>query len=254
MRAWLGWMFLCVLPINVVVAQEEPASDESFLDPYRAAAIERWEKEIGRLEALNETEQYPADAVLFLGSSSIRRWNEIAVDMSPYRPIQRGYGGSKYSNVAVFAKRLIHPHSYRALVIFVGNDVSGRPEDHTPDQVEQFVRHIIAVSRAHQSDAPVLLIEVTPTARRWEAWPKIREVNARLREIALSTPRTYFIATAEHYLDPNGQPRTELFVEDELHLNREGYRLWSSLIRARLDDVLRMETEFKARPADAETP
>lgn len=220
-----------------------------FLEPYRAAAIERWEKEIVKLEARNQSEQYPSDAILFLGSSSIRRWDEIAVDMSPYRAIQRGYGGAKYSDVAVFAERLIHPHQYRALVMFVGNDVSGKPADHTPDQVEQLVRHIVAVSHAHQSDAPVLIIEVTPTEKRFEVWPKIREVNARLREIALTTPNTYFVATAGDYLDRDGNPRNELFVEDRLHLNRDGYQRWSTLIRRRLDDVLRVAELDQARAA-----
>lgn len=234
---------------NLSSGQATEQLDDSFLDSYREAAVERWEKEIQRLEKLNESETHPEDSILFLGSSSIRRWDKIAVDMAPYHPIQRGYGGSKYSNVAIFSKRLIRPHSYRAVVIFVGNDISGKTTDNTPDEVEQFIRHVIAVSKAHQPDAPVLLIEVTPTAKRWAVWPKIRELNARIREIALSTPSTYFIATAEQYLDPDSQPRTELFVSDELHLNDEGYKLWSSIIRQRLDEVLRMETEYQAQQA-----
>ena len=116
---------------------------------------------------LNGDEQHSSDAILFIGSSSIRRWGDIAIDMAPYRPIQRGYGGAKYSDVAVFAERLIQPHRYRALVMFVGNDVSGKPQDHTPEEVERLVRYIVDVSLKHQSDAPVLLIEVTPTRKRF---------------------------------------------------------------------------------------
>ncbi len=247
-RIFFGLAFLFI-GTNLASGQTADQLDESFLDSYREAAVERWEKEIQRLEKLNESETHPEDAILFLGSSSIRRWDKIATDMAPYHPIQRGYGGSKYSNVAIFSKRLIRPHAYRAVVIFVGNDISGKTTDNTPDQVEQFIRHVIAVSKAHQPDAPVLLIEVTPTAKRWAVWPKIRELNARIREIALSTPHTYFIATAEQYLDPDSQPRTDLFVSDELHLNDEGYQLWSSIIRRRLDEVLQMETEYQARQA-----
>jgi hypothetical protein len=223
--------------------------DESvaFLDHYRARAIERWEKDIQQLEALNSSQEHSAQSILFLGSSSIRRWDEIAIDMAPYHPIRRGYGGAKYSDVAVFSERLIHPHRYWALVMFVGNDVSGKPDDHTPEEVERLVRHIVGVSQRHQEDAAVLLIEVTPSGKRFDAWPKIREVNARLREIALTTANTYFIATAGDYLDPNGQPRSELFVEDQLHLNSDGYDLWSTLIRRRLDDVLRMSEQFRAK-------
>jgi lysophospholipase L1-like esterase len=171
--------------------------------------------------------------------------------MAPYRTIQRGYGGSKYSDVAVFAERLLHPHQYRALVVFVGNDVAGKPEDHTPGQVEQWVRSIVGVSHEHQPESPVLLIEVTPTEKRFSVWPRIRDVNARLREVALTTANTYFIATAGQFLDPQGNPRSELFGDDRLHLNSAGYDLWSELIRRRLDEVLRMTAEFQARKSTA---
>jgi len=216
------------------------ADVDDILAPYRAAAVARWEEDIRTLEALDAVEENPADAVLFIGSSSIRRWNTIATDMAPYRVIQRGYGGAKYSDLAVFAERLLHPHQYRAVVVFVANDISGTPYDHSPQQVEQWVRYIVGVSRQHQPEAPVLLIEVTPTESRFAVWPQIRRVNERLREIALTTADTYFIATAEHYLDPYDEPRSELFVADKLHLNSDGYDLWSMLIRRRLDEVLGM--------------
>ena len=241
------------LPGQSTSAQETVGVNDAddWLEVYREKATERWEKEIVKLEARNGQQQHSADSILFIGSSSIRRWATIETDVAPYRPIQRGYGGAKFTDLAIYARRLIEPHQYRALVIFVANDVSGREDDHSADQVEQLVRYVVGVSHAHRGDAPVLLIEITPTAKRFEVWPKIREVNARLREIAFSTPNTYFIPTASHYLDPDGSPRTELFVDDKLHLNDEGYRIWGRLVRGRLDDVLRLHTLFEAREAEA---
>ncbi len=92
---------------------------------------------------------------------------------------------------------------------------------------------------------------MTPTEKRWEVWPKIRRVNDRLREIALSSANTYFVATAGHFLDPSGHPRSELFVDDQLHLNSDGYDLWSNLIRRRLDEVFRMTIELQTRASSA---
>ncbi|MCG8648344.1 MAG: GDSL-type esterase/lipase family protein [Pirellulales bacterium] len=226
-------------------AQEAASSDPSFLEPFRKAATEKWEKAIEKLEQLDRSEAEPTDGILFIGSSSIRRWDNIAADMAPYPVIRRGYGGAKFSDVAVFARRLIHPHQYRALVMFVGNDVSGSPHDHTADQVEQLVRYIVGVSHRHQPAAAVFLVEVTPTQKRWQVWDKIRGINGRLREIALSTPHTYFVPTASHYLLPDGQPRLELFVEDQLHLNDRGYDLWAELIRRRLNDVFQTMAELR---------
>jgi len=246
------WLLLGDSGGSTVRATEATPKD-SFLARYRRKAIGKWEKDIKRLEARDATESDPEDAIMFIGSSSIRRWSDIATDMAPFRTIQRGYGGAKYSDVAIFAKRLLHPHEYRALVIFVGNDVQGKTEDHTPEQVEELVRYIVSVSNNHQADAPVFLIEVTPTSKRFSAWPAIRKVNARLREVALSTPNTHFIATAEHYLDPEGRPRDELFVSDLLHLNEAGYDQWAKLIRSRIAETLQFKEEFEAKAASVKS-
>jgi lysophospholipase L1-like esterase len=249
MWRWFGlWLLVWAVPALGQTSDKARGEDVGLdpLAPYRSAAVERWEEEIQKLEALDDHEEDPADAVLLIGSSSIRRWNSMATDLAPYRTIGRGFGGSRYSDVAVFAERLLHPHRYRALVVFVGNDVTGKPDDRTPEQVEQFVRHILAVSQQHQPESPVLLIEITPTEKRFAVWPQIRQVNARLREIALTTANTSFVATAEHFLDPHGNPRSELFAEDRLHLNEDGYAVWANLIRQRLDDVLRRIEAFRA--------
>ena len=227
---------------NLVAQDGQPEVSESAEDalaPYRGAAEKKWSEDIAAFDELNRTESNPDDAILFIGSSSIRRWSTMAIDMAPYRTIRRGYGGAKFTDMAVFVDRLVSPHRYRAIVMFVGNGVVGNPDDHTPDQIETLARHIVTVSQQHQPDAPFFLIEITPCEKRFDAWGKIRAVNARLREIALSTPNTYFIPTASHYLKSDGTPRAELFVEDKLHLSEAGYDLWSTLIRRRLDDVFR---------------
>jgi hypothetical protein len=233
-----NFMALTCLILFAVLQTPLAAQDADLLTPYRAAAQKKWAKAIDEFDELNKTEAHPADSILFIGSSSIRRWLTMSTDMAPYATVRRGYGGAMYTDMAVFAERVVSPHQYRALVMFVGNGVVGAPTDHTPDQIEQLTRHIVHVSHQHQPRSPVFLIEITPCEKRFDAWPKIRAVNARLREIALSTPHTYFIPTASHYLKADGTPRPELFVEDKLHLSESGYKLWSTLIRRRLDDVL----------------
>ena len=96
-----------------------------FLSQYRDEAMKQWSHDIEALEQRDVHQRDPKDAILFIGSSSIRRWNSIETDMAPYQVVQRGYGGAKYSDLAVFSNRLIHPHKYSAVVVFVANDVQG---------------------------------------------------------------------------------------------------------------------------------
>lgn len=239
-------MRLICLALFITLPFPLAAQDPDLLSLYREVAEKKWSKAIDEFDAQNQAETHATDSILFIGSSSIRRWLTMDTDMAPYSTIRRGYGGAKFTDMAVYAERVITPHKFRAVVMFVGNGVVGEPGDHTPDQIEALARHIVGVAHGHAPGSPVCLIEITPCEKRFDAWKKIRAVNARLREIALTTPDTYFIPTASHYLKPDGTPRPELFVGDKLHLSESGYTLWATLIRRRLDDVLQATADAES--------
>ncbi|MCA9172034.1 MAG: hypothetical protein KDB23_30415, partial [Planctomycetales bacterium] len=69
--------------------------------------------------------------VLFIGSSSIRRWQQLAHDFPEYDIIQRGFGGSQFSDVNRYLNDIVLPYDPRAIVIFEGtNDIaSGKSAD-----------------------------------------------------------------------------------------------------------------------------
>ncbi len=200
-----------------------------------ATAIEQWESAIAALDARNQSESHPTDSILFVGSSSVRLWETIATDMAPYHPIQRGFGGSRFSDLAVFARRLIAPHQFRALVLFAANDVTGKPDDPAPEQVAGWFGHIVEIARATHPDALIFCLAITPTPARWDAWPKIRKVNCALAWECAARTNVHFIPTAHAYLGADGQPTVDLFLEDGLHQNALGYRIWSAILKSHLD-------------------
>jgi hypothetical protein len=224
--------FLTVLIILVSLSCA-PLSKYSDLPEVKA-----WESDIEKFEQLDVTKSYPSDAILFAGSSSIRLWSTIGKDMTPYNVIQRGYGGAKLSDFAVYADRIIYPHPCKAIVIFIANDISGNENDKSPLEVSQLFRKTLYIIRRKFVDTPVFWISVTPTPSRWAVWPEIKEANGMIKEICESHRNTYFIDTEKYFFNSSGLPRSELFIEDKLHLNTEGYKIWSGIIKNELDNVL----------------
>lgn len=242
--AVLAFVFLMAAPIvaQQTIAQStsgESVTLESLLKKYQQPGEKKWEKTIQKLEARNVAEgAWPRESLLFYGSSSFRRWDSMANDMAPYPAINRGYGGAKFVDMVLFADRMLKPHHYRALMLFAANDVKGEAGDSSPEEVACAVREIINVSQTHQPDAPVFIVEVTPTEDRWSSWEKTRQINATLRDIALTTENTWFIATAQHYLNADVTPKKEYFIDDKLHLNEAGYKKWAGLIKSHLNRFL----------------
>ncbi len=211
----------------------------SCSDPSAKYAKEasRWEKDIRQFEKLDKMEHYPDDAILFTGSSSITIWDSINEDMAPYHVIHRGFGGSKFSDLARYIERIAYPHKLKGVVIFEANDISGGKSDKTPGEVADLFRYIVKKIRKKFPVTPIFLIEITPTESRWQVWPNIQVTNSMLNEVCESLPNVYFIETVSHYLNEEGLPRNELIRFDKLHQNRAGYHIWTKLIKDELNDV-----------------
>jgi lysophospholipase L1-like esterase len=197
-----------------------------------------WESEILKFEQLGRSETYPDNSVIFAGSSSIRLWTTLAEDMAPYPVIQRGYGGSKLSDFAIYADRILYPHQNSGIVIFIANDINGGETDKTPHEILKLFRNVEKTIHKKFPATPVFWIGITPTTARWQVWPEISEANRLIREYCSKKLNLHFIATEHLFLNESGTPRDELFVDDLLHLNSDGYQVWAAAIRSELDKVL----------------
>jgi hypothetical protein len=197
-----------------------------------------WEPEILKFEDLDKNNSYPTDAVMFAGSSSIRLWSTLAQDMAPYHVIQRGYGGAKLSDYAFFADRIFSSHPCSALVLFIANDIIGSPQDKTPEEVRKLFLNLLKTFRKSHPSSPLFWIEITPTSSRWKVWPQITKANDLIRKECENHRNTYFIKTSFAFLNERGLPKDELFVADKLHLNADGYKVWTALIKDELDKVI----------------
>jgi hypothetical protein len=193
-----------------------------------------WQNDILKFEQLDKSSSYPANSILFAGSSSIRLWSTLEKDMAPYPVIQRGFGGSKLSDLLVYAHRIFDPHSCSAIVLFVGNDITGSDQDKSPQEVAFLFRNVLKTIRKSHPETPVFWIEITPTALRWKVWPEIQKANSLIKNICDKQKNLYYITTDFAFLNKDGMPKDELFREDKLHLNEKGYEVWTDLIKKEL--------------------
>ena len=245
-----------VLPL-LIYWNASACAQQTDLDP----SIAKWEKDITKLEELDLTEPKTAQSVLYYGSSSIRRWATIADDMAPWPAIRRGYGGAKLPDVIHYAPRIVAPHigtenpnRCRAIVLFVANDITGKNKDAAPKEVGNRFARLHEWVRKQDPTVPIFWIEVTPTEKRWAQWPQISEATKQIAKVIDTDPNTHLIPTAGAYLGLDGEPRAELFVDDQLHLSKSGYQLWASLIKAQLHAELGAAKAWKNPKSELKKP
>lgn len=199
--------------------------------------ILKWEPDISVFDSMNLVESSDTGTLLVTGSSSVRLWDSIHTDLMPYRVMQRGYGGAKLTDFNYYADRIIKQGPFKAIVVFVANDISGEEGDRTPKEVLRLFRDLVRQIRVRNPATPVCWIEITPTPKRWHASEQIRKANALIRNYCEKQDDLHFISTYEQYVTPAGIPDSTLFREDMLHLNRNGYLLWAGLIKEALEEA-----------------
>ena len=195
-----------------------------------SADVLHWENDILVFDSLNAVEYSNVNTLLVTGSSSIRLWDSIHTDLAPFNVMQRGYGGAKLNDFNYYAERIIKPQRFKAILIFVANDIAGGDHDRTPKEVFRLYKSLAHQIRERNPDTPVFWIEVTPTPSRWHAIEQIRDASALVRKYCDRKQGLYFIDTYDAFINPEGLPDPGFFREDMLHLNRDGYELWATII------------------------
>jgi len=197
-----------------------------------AIGSERWDATIVRFEEQDRQNPPPSGGILFVGSSSIRLWKTDR--WFPNHPVlNRGFGGSEIVDVNYFAERIVLTYQPRAIVFYAGdNDVAkGKSADRVAEDFTKFAE--LVAERLPETD--LIYLPIKPSPARWKLWPIAREANAKIERYLADRPRCRYADIATPMLGSDGQPRAELFAADRLHLNEEGYRLWTEIVRRVID-------------------
>lgn len=209
-------LILLLLGTTVAQAQSKPAGPE------------RWKEAIARFEAADKKAPPPQGGVVFVGSSTFTMWKTMAEDFPGVQVINRGFGGSQLEDSIYYADRIILPYKPRMVVVYAGdNDLAAGK---SPERVLADFKTLVEKIHAELPTARVAFLTIKPSKSRWKLIDKVRKANALVKDYTETDDRLTYIDTFSITLGPDGTPRDELFIQDQLHLSRQGYDLWKEVI------------------------
>lgn len=209
-----------LLSLCPITSGQQPQQQQSQESPF--------EKEIRAFESADAKQMPPRDAVLFVGSSSIRMWKTLEKDFPDLTVINRGFGGSTIRDSIRYADRIIIPYHPKRIVLYAGdNDVA---QGMTAQQVFSDYKELIATVRQKLPAVRIDFIAIKPSIKRWAMVEQMREANRLIREHAKLQKNLGYIDIFSPMIAPDGTPQKELFIEDGLHLNDKGYELWTKVV------------------------
>ncbi len=191
-----------------------------------------WDKEINALTEIDAKQTPPKNAVLFVGSSSMRMWKNLRQSFPNLNVINRGFGGSRLEDVNFYFDKIVAPYNPKTIVLYAGeNDVN---EGVAPETILESYRKFAAMAHTKFPKSKMIYVSLKPSPSRWQMADKFRKTNDLIKAEIVKDKRAEFVDVWSPMLGANGEPKPEIFVEDNLHLNEKGYAIWREILAKHL--------------------
>jgi len=219
-------LLLPLLSVSLLFGQMMPVAADEAKGP------ERWLKDMAAFDKRDAETTPPKEALLFVGSSSIRRW-DLETSWPDDATINNGFGGSTLADSITHFERLVPPYDARAIIVYAGdNDIKmGR----SAGEVIADVKALHSLIVAAKPGVPVIFIGIKPSISRWSLWPEMKKVNEAVAALEGTLADFHYADVAAIMLPTGGgAPGAEWFKKDGLHLSPDGYAKWTAVVNESL--------------------
>jgi len=188
----------------------------------------RFDADIATIKSYDNIYEPMENPILFVGSSSIRKWKHLEEAFGNYNVINRGIGGAVTDDITYYINDLVFKYKPRQIVLYVGeNDL---PDDtKTDDIILQKTVTLYKAIRAKLPEVPIVYIAMKPSPSRDKYQQKCKATNELIRKFLAVEKNAVFVDVFTPML-ANGKSRPEFFVEDMLHMNAKGYVIWEQAV------------------------
>ena len=190
-----------------------------------------FQDEINQFKQEDSAHFPPKNAILFVGSSSFRKWTDVQNYFPGYTIINRGFGGSTFQDAIHYAPDIIFPYHPKQIVIYEGDNDLASSDTVTAQTVFKRFKTLFTMIRQNQPDVSVVFVSIKPSPSREQLMSKMKEANTLIQQYLKSKPHTAYVDVFTPMLDDAGKPRRELFQEDMLHMKPAGYAIWQKAIQ-----------------------
>ncbi len=215
-----------LLVLNACGPAPSSTPKEVVVDPLRFTKV------VNGYKAADSLKKPFPNSLLFVGSSSIHGWESLADDFPELSVINRGMGGSHMSDLIYYLDDIVFPYRPNAIVVYEGdNDIAAGK---TPEIVLNDYKTFISKVYAKWPKLPIFFISIKPSLARIDYLENMRTANALIKTYIDQNETLFYVDVFNPMLGEDGTPRPEIFSDDGLHMNAQGYALWIQELKKEL--------------------
>jgi len=187
-------------------------------------------QEIVSFKKKDSVQMPPANAILFVGSSSFTKWKDVSDYFPGYTIINRGFGGSSLPDVIRYTYDIVLPYQPKQVVIYCGENDLASADSTSAQEVFNRFKTFFGMIRTNLPNANISFVSIKPSPSRATIQTKVKATNTFIKKYIASQKNAAFIDIYDAMLDTKGQMREELYVADRLHMKPAGYVIWQKAI------------------------
>ncbi len=168
----------------------------------------------------------PTNAILFIGSSSFTMWNDVHEQFPDYTIINRGFGGSTLEDLIRYVEYIVYPYKPKQIVIYCGENDFASSDTISVQIVAERFTHLYNLIVIKYPDVKISYVSMKPSPSRWHLSKRFIDGNRFIQQFLEAKPNTSFINVWDKMLKSSGLPDSTIFLEDMLHMNKNGYAIW----------------------------
>ncbi|MFT3909668.1 MAG: GDSL-type esterase/lipase family protein [Ferruginibacter sp.] len=168
--------------------------------------------------------------IVFAGSSSFRKWQNMQADFKGYPVLNRGFGGSTLPDVIHYANDVIINYAPKQVVIYCGENDLASSDSITATIVFKRFKELFFLLRKNLPAVSIAFVSIKPSPSRQKIQPAVIATNKMIKHFLKNKKRAAYINIYDEMLNADGSMRKELFVSDNLHMNEKGYAIWKKII------------------------
>ncbi len=193
-----------------------------------------FENEVKNLVAKDSLITNRQNIILFTGSSSIAYWKDVQDYFPEHNVVNRGFGGSTMRDLVYYTPQVIIPYNPKTIFIYEGdNDVNA---GHSLKNILASADTVLAAIRTHfPPTVKVYFIAAKPSVARWHLQKQYIGYNKALKAWTKNKNNVFFVDVWTPMMDKNGNVRKDLFIDDNLHMNKKGYAIWAEVLKPYVD-------------------
>ncbi len=204
-------LFIC--PVKAQQSQAMPFADE-----------------IKAIHIKDSVNAPPKNGIVFIGSSSVRKWDDFETRFPNPKLIRRGIGGSTLAQLVNFYTPYVL-FNYEPAKVFVYEGENDIAFGDKADKLMENYKKLVEMIKAKLPETQIYLLSVKYSPSRAKFSPVVTQTNKLLKAYIKTQKNVHFVNVTDCLLISPGNSDPSLFLTDMLHLNSKGYDRWDKVLR-----------------------